>query len=185
MPTIEDFFIKEYERVVAENNELKIVLNRLNAHKEFGVEDLGEPVNLVKVETSTQNYFWKNTGLSKDQLEKILSLPNEFFIERMKKVKRTDYDWSTDYALKIEESRYRYSIEIKDLDGVKRYALDNTQYEKLIPLDFSELDTGDWFEASHLPEIEKIAVLDLRGAIRDRIEEISREEAKADDHDAN
>ena len=103
----------------------------------------------------------------------------------MKKVKRTDYDWSTDYALKIEESRYRYSIEIKDLDGVKRYALDNTQYEKLIPLDFSELDTGDWFEASHLPEIEKIAVLDLRGAIRDRIEEISREEAKADDHDAN
>lgn len=92
--TIEDFFIKEYERVVAENNELKKDFNRLNAHKEYGVTELGEPVNLVKVETSTQNYFWKNTGLSKDQLEKILSLPNESFIERMKEVKRTDYDWS-------------------------------------------------------------------------------------------
>lgn len=178
MATIEDFFIKEYERVVAENNELKKDFNRLNAHKGYGVTDLGEPVNLVKVETSTQNYFWKNTGLSKDQLEKILSLPNESFIERMKEVKRTDYDWSSDYALKIEESRYRYSIEIKDLDGVGRYALDNTHYEKLIPLDFSELDTGDWFEASYLPEIEKIAAQELRGAIRYRIEEIKREESE-------
>lgn len=185
MPTIEDFFIKEYERIVAENNELKSMLNKLTAHKEFGVEDLGEPVNLVKVETSTQNYFWKNTGLSKDQLEKMLSLPNESFIERMKKVKRTDYEWSSDCALKIEKSRYRYSIEIKDLDGVSRYALDNTHYEKLIPLKFDEPDTGDWFEASYLPEIEKIATSELREAIRDRIEEISREEAKADDHDAN
>lgn len=70
MPTIEDFFIKEYERVVEENNELKIVLNRLNAHKEFGVEDLGEPVNLVKVETSTQNYFVKTRVCQRISLKK-------------------------------------------------------------------------------------------------------------------
>ena len=78
-----------------------------------------------------------------------------------------------------------YSIEIKDLDGVGRYALDNTHYEKLIPLDFGELDTGDWFEASYLPEIEKIAVSELRGAIRDRIEEIEQEEAEVGEKDDN
>lgn len=185
MATIEDFFIKEYERVVAENNEMKEKLSKINGSSEYGVVDLGEPVNLVKVETSTQNYFWRNTGLSKDQLVKMLNLPNEPFIERMKKVKRTDYDWSSDYALKIEKSRYRYSIEIKDLDGVGRYALDNTHYEKLIPLDFSELDTGDWFEASYLPEIEKIAVSELREAISKRIEDIEKEEAEAGEQDSN
>ena len=35
------------------------------------------------------------------------------------------------------------------------------------------------------PEIEKIAVSELRGAIRDRIEEIEQEEAEVGEKDAN
>lgn len=180
MTTIEEFFINEYERVVEENKELKSELDKIKSNREFGITDLGEPVNLVNVKTSTQDYFWDNTGLSKDQLEEILSLPNESFIKRMEQVRRTDYDWS-DYALKIEKSRYRYSIEIRDLDGVGRYALDNRHFEKLIPLDFSELDTGDWFEACYLSDIEKIAVQELREAIEKRIEEIERKESEQSD----
>lgn len=155
MTTIEEFFINEYERVVEENKELKSELDKIKSNREFGITDLGEPVNLVKVKTSTQDYFWDNTGLSKDQLEEILSLPNESFIERMKQVRRTDYDWSSDYALCIGKERYRYSIEVKDLDGAKQYAFDDTQYEKLVSLQFDELDTGDWYEEKYLPEIKK------------------------------
>lgn len=155
MTTIEEFFINEYERVVEENKELKSELDKIKSNREFGITDLGEPVNLVEVKTSTQDYFWNNTGLSKNQLEKLLNLPNESFIEQMKQVRRTDYDWSSDYALCIRKERYRYSIEVKDLDGEKQYAFDDTQYEKLVSLQFDELDTGDWYEEKYLPEIKK------------------------------
>lgn len=181
MATIEDFFIKEYERVIAENKKLKSELDKIKSNREFGITDLGEPVNLVKVEVSTQSYFWDNTGFSKDQLEEILSLPNESFIERMKRIKREDYDY--DHAFYVEKERYRYSIKVKDLDGVKQYAFDNTKYQNLVSLQFDELDTGDWFEACYLSDIEKIAVQELREAIERRIEKI--EKAKAGEQDAN
>ena len=51
MPTIEDFFIKEYERVVAENNELKKQLSSLeNSGERLGVFDLHQSKELVCVD---------------------------------------------------------------------------------------------------------------------------------------
>lgn len=184
MPTIEDFFIKEYERVVAENNELKKQLSDLESSGEtFGVFDLHQPKELVRVDVEGSSYFWKETGLSKKQLNELLSLGKDDLVEKCKKIKRKETYFSG-AALKIEEKRYRYSISVRDMDGKHEYAFDDTNSPDLVDL-ASAPELSDWVEARYLDQILSIAASELREAISDRIEEIEQEEAKAGDQDAN
>lgn len=184
MPTIEDFFIKEYERVVAENNKLKNQLSKFeNSDKTFGVFDLNQQKELVRVDVEGSSYFWKETGLSKKQLSELLSLGKDDLVEKCKKIKRKETYFSG-AALKINEERYRYSISVCDMDGTHEYAFDNTKSPHLIDLR-SEPDLSVWVEACYLDQVLSLAVQQLREAISERIEEIEQEEAKAGDQDAN
>ena len=184
MPTIEDFFIKEYERVVAENNELKKQLNDLENNGEtFGVFDLHQPKELVRVDIENGAYFWQKTELSKEQLRELINLSKDDFIKKCQKIKREDYSFSYP-ALKINEKRYRYSISVRDMDGVHEYALDNTKSPDLLDLQY-EPDLGVWIEARYLDQVLSIAAQQLREDIAERIEDIEQEEAEAGEQDAN
>lgn len=184
MPTIEDFFIKEYERVVAENNELKKQLNDLESDGgKLGVFDLHQPKELVRVDVEGGSYFWQKTGLSKKQLNELLNLGKDDFVEKCKKIKMKETYFS-DAALKIEEKRYRYSISVRDIDGEHEYAFDNTKSPDLVDL-ASAPELGDWVEARYLDQILSIAASELREAISKRIEDIEKEEAEAGEKDAN
>lgn len=184
MPTIEDFFIKEYERVVAENNELKKQLSDLESSGEtFGVFDLHQPKELVCVDIESSSYFWQKTGLSKKQLNELLSLGKDDLVEKCKKIKRKETYFS-DAALKIEEKRYRYSISVRDMDGKHEYAFDDTNSPDLVDL-ASAPELSDWVEARYLDQVLNIAASELREAIAKRIEDIEQEEAEAGDQDAN
>lgn len=184
MPTIEDFFIKEYERVVAENNEIKKQLTDLEGSGEtLGVFDLHQPKELVCVDVETGSYFWKETKLNKDQLKKLINLSKDDFIKKCQAIKRKE-SYFNERALKIEERRYRYSISVRDMDGTHEYAFDNTKSPYLVNLQ-SDPELGAWVEARYLDQILNIAASELREAIAKRIEDIEQEEAKADDHDAN
>ena len=184
MPTIEDFFIKEYERVVAENNELKKQLSSLeNSGERLGVFDLHQSKELVCVDIESSSYFWKETKLNKDQLKKLINLSKDDFIKKCQAIKKKE-SYSNDRALKIEEKRYRYSVSVHDMDGTHEYAFDNTKSPYLVNLQ-SDPELGDWIEARYLDQILSIAESELREAIRKRIEDIEQEEAKAGDQDAN
>ena len=184
MATIEDFFIKEYERVVAENNDLKKRISEFeNSGKTLGVFDLHQPKELVRVDIEGGNYFWQKTGLSKKQLNELLNLGKDDFVEKCKKIKMKETYFS-DAALKIEEKRYRYSISVRDIDGEHEYAFDNTKSPDLVDL-ASAPELGDWVEARYLDQILSIAASELREAISKRIEDIEQEEAKAGEQDAN
>lgn len=184
MPTIEDFFIKEYERVVAENNDLKKRISEFESDGgKFGVFDLHQPKELVRVDVEGGSYFWQKTGLSKKQLNELLNLGKVDFVEKCKKIKMKETYFS-DAALKIEEKRYRYSISVRDIDGEHEYAFDNTKSPDLISLS-RKPELGDWVEAQHLDQLLSIAASELREGIGNRIEEIEQEEAKAGEQDAN
>ena len=184
MTTIEDFFIKEYERVVAENNDLKKRISEFeNSGETFGVFDLHQPKDLVCVDIESSNYFWKETKLNKDQLKKLINLSKDDFIKKCQAIKRQE-SYFNDRALKIEEKRYRYSVSVRDMDGTHEYAFDNTKSPYLVNLQ-SDPELGDWVEARYLDQILNTAASDLREAISKRIEEIEQEEAKAGENDAN
>lgn len=179
MPTIEDFFIKEYERVVAENNELKAAQRKIDVESPYGITDLHEPVEMVLISIEDSTYFWEKTKLTQKQLNSLLELSDDEFFEKMKEVKRPD--WTSGRALKVSQERYRYSILISDLDGSHRYAIDNTKPVQLIPLDIrldeNSRDYGAYYELRHYEQLKKQAISDLREAIRNRIEAIEKEEA--------
>ena len=184
MPTIEDFFIKEYERVVAENNELKKKLSDLENNGEtFGVFDLHQPKELFCVDVEYGTYFWQKTGLNKEQLKELLNLGKDDFIEKCKTIKRKETYYSS-HALEVKEARYRYSISVRDMDGTHEYAFDNTKSPDLVDL-ASAPELGEWVEARYLDQILNTAASELREAIAKRIEDIEQEEAKAGEKDAN
>ena len=184
MPTIEDFFIKEYERVVAENIELKKQLNDLESNGEkFGVFDLHQSKELVRVDVESSSCFWKETKLNKEQLIELSNLSKDDFIKKCQAIKRKE-SYFNDRALKIEEKRYRYSVSVRDMDGTHEYAFDNTKSPYLVNLQ-SDPELGDLVEARYLDQMLNIAASELREAIAKRIEGIEQEEAKAGENDAN
>lgn len=184
MPTIEDFFIKEYERVVAENNELKKQLSSLeNSGETFGVVDLHQSKELVRVYIESSTSFWRETRLNKEQLIKLSNLSKDDFIRKCKTIKKKSFYYSST-ALEVEEKRYRYSISVRDMDGVHEFAFDNTKSPDLISLSIKP-ELGDWVEAQHLDQLLSIAASELREGIGNRIEEIEQEEAEAGENDAN
>jgi hypothetical protein len=184
MPTIEDFFIKEYERVVAENNELKKRLSDIESSGEtFGVFDLRQPKDIVRVDIEGSAYFWQKTQLNKEQLRELINLSKDDFVNKCQKIKREDCYFSGT-ALKINEERYRYSISVRDMDGTHEYAFDNTKSPDLVDLR-SEPDLSVWVEACYLDQVLNIAAQQLREDIAKRIEDIEQEEAEAGENDAN
>lgn len=184
MTTIEDFFIKEYERVVAENNELKKQLNDLESDGgKFGVFDLHQPKELVRVDAESGTYFWKNTGLSKEQLIDLAKLSKDDFIKKCKEIKDGNSYYSSS-ALSVEEARYRYSISVRDMDGVHEFAFDNTKSPDLISLS-RKPELENWVEAQHLDQLLSIAASELREAISERIEQLEHLEAKENESDAS
>jgi hypothetical protein len=184
MPTIEDFFIKEYERVVAENNELKKQLNDLESDGgKFGVFDLHQPKELVYVDIEDCAYFWLNTELSKEQLRELINLGKDDFIKKCKEIKDGNSYYSL-HALSVEEARYRYSISVRDMDGTHEYAFDDTKNPKLVNLSVAP-GLSDWVEKRYLDQVLSIAASELRESIANRIEDIEQEEAEAGEQDAN
>ena len=184
MTTIEDFFIKEYERVVAENNDLKKRISEFeNSGETFGVFDLHQPKEFVRVDAESGTYFWKETGLSKEQLIDLANLSKDEFIKKCKEIKDGNSYYSSP-ALSVKNERYRYSISVRDMDGVHEFAFDNTKSPDLISLSIKP-ELGDWVEAQHLDQLLSIAASELREGIGNRIEEIEQEEAKAGENDAN
>lgn len=184
MPTIEDFFIKEYERVVAENNELKKRIGEIEGNNEtFGVFDLHQSKELVCVDVEAITYFWEKTGLSKEQLIDLANLSKDDFIKKCKKIKDGDSYYSSP-ALSVEEARYRYSISVRDMDGVHEFAFDNTKNPDLISLS-RKPELENWVEAQHLDQLLSIAASELREAISERIEQLEQLEAKENESDAN
>lgn len=184
MPTIEDFFIKEYERVVSKNNELKKSISSFeNSGETFGVFDLHQPKELVRVDIEDSMYFWQKTNLSKEQLIELINLSKDDFIKKCQKIKRKD-SYFSDPALKINEERYRYSISVRDMDGTHEYAFDNTKSPHLINLR-SEPGLSVWVEARYLDQVLSLAAQQLREEISARIEDIEKEEAEAGEQDAN
>ena len=184
MTTIEDFFIKEYERVVAENNDLKKRISEFeNSGETFGVFDLHQPKEFVRVDAESGTYFWEETGLSKEQLIDLANLSKDEFIKKCKEIKDGNSYYSSP-ALSVKNERYRYSISVRDMDGVREFAFDDTKNPDLIDLN-GEPELRDWTEQQHLDQLLRMAVSELREGIGNRIEEIEQEEAKAGEQDAN
>ena len=88
------------------------------------------------------------------------------------------------HALSVEEARYRYSISVRDMDGVHEFAFDNTKSPDLISLS-RKPELGNWVEAQHLDQLLSIAASELREAIGERIEQLEQLEAKENESDAN
>ena len=177
MATIEDFFIKEYEKLVEENKQLKEELDKYNTTgADFGIYDLQEPVELIEVSIHSGYSFWKDTGLNKQELKDLLNLDDEEFIKKCKTIRDEKSSWYKSYALKEEETRYRYTIEIRDMDGVHRYAVDDTKGTDLINLNNKQV--GVWCDKCFKDLIYKEAITRLKDAITDTITYIERNESE-------
>ena len=183
--TLEGFFLQDYQRLQAENMDLRYQVEKSSREQTYGIFDLGEPAEMVKVSVASSYYFTGDYGLKKYTsagIEKILAKSNADLLNWSKSFKLGT--WGGPLPIEIQEKRYRYTVEIKDMDGVTRYAIDPRHSDAIVDIDYREPNMVDnlgfWMPAEIKKELEAVALEEVRSnlenARNEKLEEESAEE---------
>ena len=142
--TLEGFFLQDYTRLREENEILRKQI--ADAKKEnssrYGVFDLCEPVDLVKVSVQSDYVFTGDYGLEKysaDEVQAILDQPAEDF----KRWATTFNLYYNNRPIEIERKRYAFSVRVVDMDGERVFAFDPRKSERLVEFGRYEDDMAD------------------------------------------
>ena len=142
--TLEQFFLADYEKLKEENEQLKRKIADFSNESEYGVKDLNNPVELIKISTPTFYYYQESKllkSMSDEEIEGIISKGFEDFVKWAKSFSIGAYD--TYSVIKEETKRYRYTIEVFDMDGKTKYAFDPRRSDVLIELGLHEEEMAD------------------------------------------
>ena len=166
--TLEGFFLADYQRMRQENDELrkKIEDHEREGKSRYGVFDLGDGINMVKVEVKSSYYFAGDYGLkdyTAEQVNEIRDKTSDELLEWAETFKISD--WSG-RPIEITEKHYRYSVRIVDMDGSKRYAFDPRHGNPVVSLDDREPlmvdNLGRWMPSDMLDNLKKAAIAEVR-----------------------
>ena len=186
--TLEGFFLADYQRMRQENDELRQQIAELSREdsSRYGVFDLGEPVDMVKVEVKSCYYFTGDYGLkdyTAEQVDSIRAKTNEELMNWAETFKIGDWSGT---AIQVTEKRYRFSVRVTDMDGSKRYAFDPRHSCAVVSLDDQETEMVDnldnWMPADMLDDLKKAALSEVRDHLYKAYEKKRKAEESQEDN---
>lgn len=170
MTTIEDFFIREYERMQRRVKELEAEVARL-APGGYGCFDLHEKREAVNV-TPSASYYYREEYIAPDDLKEAVGMDDARLIEwATRKHRASQGSYRTFYPISVERKVFKYSLRFIETD---RDAVLFTDGEcGLETLDFDgespEDGLGNWVGAEHFDALLKAALPFVRRNIEDEI----------------
>lgn len=173
--TLEGIFLQDYARLREENESLRQQIaeaKKANSGR-YGVFDLGEPVDMVKVSVQSPYVFSGGYGmenLSADEVEAIRDSPADDF----KKWATTFNIYYGDNPVKIERKRYAFSVRVVDMDGERCFAFDPRKNESLVLLgeceDFMADNLDAFMPADMEDELVNAALQEVRELLEKTVE---------------
>lgn len=197
--TIEQFFLDEYKKTRAENDELKAKVADLekkidqivSGNPDGGFNDLGHSVNLVKVTFNGSSYsiFREDSDgknrwamLSVDELKALLDMSDDDLLEYAKDNPYRTYYSSNEYIISIESRKFPFTVSFHTYKGTDTFAYDpDYGSTSLIEYVGDKGTLNEWALNDLLDEGIELAVEKLREIIVERIGdlEVTTEEEDA------
>lgn len=189
--TIESFFLSDYAKVKARNeeleNEIREAKEKYNAQlPETGFVDLRTQINLVRVDTECSDYrLFKMSDaplkdLNSEQLKNLLEMDNDRLLEKMKNVKSS----YCGYAIEVKEKKFPFTVKFSSYKGTKIYAYDpDYNNDELVEFLDSEAGLDCWVVSDLKEECIRYALEEVREKLKGRIEELESRSQEGDDND--
>ena len=178
--TLEQYFIEDYKRLKAENDELKSKLATYEANAgshEYGITDLHQRFKAVKgsVTSSYQIkvYGLKNGKLKLETAKKWIDMGDAELFESVEG-KYIDYSKCIDY----EEHEFQYTLAVKESRAEWVARTDGTKNSSLYEIGESDFDEGIWIDANRADDFKVWLAQEFRENVRDAIADWEKELAK-------
>ena len=166
--TIEGFFLADYQNLRKENEQMRqeIAEQKRENISQYGVFDLGEGADMVKVSMESKCYYTGDYNLKNYTSEEVESILNKSNDELMNWAETFNLgDWSG-RPIKIEKKHYRFTVRVVDMDGQKTYAFDPRYSHEVVLIGASEPimadNLGSWMPADMLDSLKKAALDEVR-----------------------
>ena len=158
---IEEFFLKEYEILRERVKELESELERQKPSR-YGIVDLGESQELVKVSTSS-SYSLYDKETKAVYIEKVMQKDDDELLAWAKNYKLSYYD----HPIEIEHKTFPFTVQTTTFTSVKKYATDGCS--TYVQIDYMEENMVDNLGEWCLPEFEEALVNAAIGELREQL----------------
>lgn len=187
--TIESFFLADYAKVKARNeeleNEIREAKDKYNAQlPEAGFVDLRTPINLIRVDTESSEYrlFESSDAPMKDatidRLKSMIEMDDDALLEKMQET-RAGY---SGHVIDITEKKFPFTVMFTSYKGKRVYAYDpDHNSDSLIKFSDSEAGIECWVVSDLRQECTKYALEAVRETLQKRIEKIEAAKPQEDD----
>lgn len=166
--TLEQYFIEDYRRLKAENDQLKSELARFQANAgnhEYGITDLHQRTAAVKGSVISDYYVTSRIEggyLKPDEVRRLIEMDDAQLFDAVKG-KRADYTPILEY----EEHEFQYTLMVKESRTEWVAVSDGNRNSNLVDMKESEFCENTWFPAERKDEF-KAWLLDI---LRDELRE--------------
>lgn len=180
--TIESFFLADYQRVKARNEELQREIEEVRRkydedNPNGGFRDLHATIEMVSVSTEFSDYsLFKASeapllAKTRDELSAIVALDDQALAEWASKT-RVRYGGK---IVSVDRKVFPFTVEFSSYRGERRYAYDPDGSSRELIEIRDEADTGSWVPSEFEGESVSMALSDLRDVLRGRIEALDAE----------
>lgn len=183
--TLEGFFLADYERLRAENAELRDEVEKLRPSG-YGLFDLGHPTECAKLDVmSFTSYDVKYDGITSDNLRDALEMDDESlwkWAHKMHPHRKTS--WYTPFSAISECHRtFQYTIRVVETRSSTTFVTDaSMSNDDCTMFNIKEYDgqecVGIWQDAKRFERMKKAALDMLRETLRQAIPRVEQQESK-------
>lgn len=169
--TLEQYFIEDYKRLKAENDDLKAKLAAFEANAgnhEYGITDLHQRSKAVKGSVISDYYVnirLRDGKLKEDTARSWLEMSDA---DLFKKVNDKSVDYST--LLKLEEHEFQYTLFVKESRTEWVSVCDGNRDSKLETVDEGDFCEDTWFSIDRADEFKAWLLGEFRYNLREGLE---------------
>ena len=177
--TLEQYFIEDYKRLKAENDELKTKLAAFEANAgnhEYGITDLHQRAKAVKGSVISSYYVDSriNGGYIKEEDARAwLEMGDDELFERVNG-RSANYTKLLDY----EEHEFQYTLFVKESRTEWTAVSDGKNGSNLIEVEDGEFYEGEWIPYERKDEFKAWLVECFRESIREGLEKYEQRKEK-------
>lgn len=169
--TLEQYFIEDYKRLKAENDEIKSKLAAFEANSgkhEYGITDLQQRSRAVRGSVISDYYVnirLRDGKLKEETARRWLEMGDD---ELFKAVNGKSVDYST--LLKLEEHEFQYTLFVKESRTEWVSVCDGKRDSKLETIDDGEFCEDTWFSIDRADEFKAWLLEEFRENLREGLE---------------
>ena len=177
--TLEQYFIEDYKKIKAENEELKEQLHQYEAnsnHHEFGITDLQQRTKAVKGSLISSYYLMarlKDGKLKLDRAKKWLNLTTD---EIIKKLNGISLYYTT--VLSFEVHEFQYTLFVKESRTEWTAVSDGKKGSSLIQINSGEFCEDTWFSIDEIEPFKHWLASNFKEIVEETIDDYEKWKAE-------